>query len=453
MVSGKKLTASDVSLVVPYHRWTPGTVYSQYADDVDFFDPTLNIPPFYVVTDQLNVYKCISNNGGAASTDRPSHTSLATGTTSDGYRWKYMYTIAPTDVAKFVTNEWVPIKTLTENDGSQQWFVQQAAVPGTIDRIDVVTQGTQYTSVPTVVITGDCTVPAEATAVISNGNVIRIDITNSGEGYKSATVTLTGGGPGANGAVLKPVISPMRGHGADPVMELGAFYVMVAGRLIYDEGGAFSVENDFRRLGILMDPKVKGSSSIYTGSTLRNYYTLYLGTVSGTGFVPDETVNTPSDPGSGVVLDYDPVTKKLRLIETRGVFLPGDQLLTADTTGVLSIDSGQIINATVVAGVTPATVQLPNTANATDDYYNGMTILVGSQKRKITDYVGLTRVANIDINWDSNTAPIAGTDYAIANIQEPDIEPFSGDIIFVENRRAIIRAEKQTETVSLVVEF
>lgn len=453
MLHGKKLRGEDVSLVIPRYNWTAGQVYSQYADDVDFFDPTLNIPPFYVITDQLNVYKCISNNGGIQSTDRPSHTNTALGTTSDGYRWKFMFTVPPAEVVKFVTNEWIPIKTLASDDGSQQWQVQQAAVPGTIDRIDVITQGTQYTQVPTINIIGECTTPAVATAVISNGNLIRIDLTDTGEGYRSATIEIVGGGPGANGASAKAIISPQLGHGADPVAELGGYYAMISGRLVDDENGTFTVSNDFRRLGIIMNPKVRDTTTIFTGNTLRNYYSLTLGQVSGPGFSTDEGVNTPSDPGYGTVLDYNDTTKVLRLVEAKGTFSPGDALVTGTTTGILSIDTGNIISATVVAGMTPATVRLPNTANATDDYYNGMTIKVGSQIRTITDYIGLTRTCSVDANWDSNTAPSAGTLYNVASIVAPDIEPFTGDILYIENRRAIIRADDQSEQIALVVEF
>jgi hypothetical protein len=103
--------------------------------------------------------------------------------------------------------------------------------------------------------------------------------------------------------------------------------------------------------------------------------------------------------------------------------------------------------------MTPATVRLANTANATDDYYNGMKIKVGSQIRTITDYIGLTRTCSVDANWDANTAPTNGTAYNVASIIGPDIEPFTGDILYIENRRAIIRAEDQSEQIALVVEF
>ena len=94
----------------------------------------LALQPFYVVTDQLNVYKCLGNNNGGVSTIKPSSTSPANTTPAaetDGYIWKYMYTISDADSDKFLTTNWMPVKTLTStDDGSNQWDVQTNALAG-----------------------------------------------------------------------------------------------------------------------------------------------------------------------------------------------------------------------------------------------------------------------------------------------------------------------------------
>ena len=54
---------------------------------------TLFDSSFYVMTGARNVYKCLDNNGNSASTDEPTGTSTTVITTSDGYKWKYMYII------------------------------------------------------------------------------------------------------------------------------------------------------------------------------------------------------------------------------------------------------------------------------------------------------------------------------------------------------------------------
>lgn len=69
-----------------------------------------------------------------------------------------------------------------------------------VEEIQVVNPGINYTSAPTVTITGDGT-GATATATIVNQRVEKITITNSGFGYTRAVVTLSGGGGSSATAV------------------------------------------------------------------------------------------------------------------------------------------------------------------------------------------------------------------------------------------------------------
>jgi hypothetical protein len=101
------------------------------------------------MTDQYNVYKCISNYGGAASTVKPTGQSTSISETSDNYRWKFMYEVQQADVLKYVTTDWIPIKYLSSDDGNLQWDVQQAAVDGALEHIDVTAGGTGYVNTNT----------------------------------------------------------------------------------------------------------------------------------------------------------------------------------------------------------------------------------------------------------------------------------------------------------------
>jgi hypothetical protein len=145
MIAAKLINTSDVSHVVKRTDWTSGTVYTEYDHNQDDqIDQT-----FFVMTDQYNVYKCISNYGGIASTVKPTGQSASIIETSDNYRWKFMYEVQQADVLKYVTTDWIPIKYLTSNDGTAQWTVQQAAVDGALEHIDVTAGGTGYTNTHT----------------------------------------------------------------------------------------------------------------------------------------------------------------------------------------------------------------------------------------------------------------------------------------------------------------
>ena len=170
IVTGKRIDATDLSLAIPRYNWTSGTVYSKYQDSVDLFANTTN--PFYVLTSDFRVYKCIDNNKGAQSTVEPRQTELiSTIITDDGYEWKYMYPIVGSDIEKFLSSEYIPIKkaTVLDNFNTDQFNVQAAATSGTVDSIDVVTSANgfinfsgfikEYTNTSTIIL------PTEANAV------------------------------------------------------------------------------------------------------------------------------------------------------------------------------------------------------------------------------------------------------------------------------------------------
>ena len=145
MISAKLINASDVSHVVKRVDWTSGVVYSEYDhqqdDQID--------QDFFVMTDQFNVYKCISNYGGTASVEKPTGQNLGIFDTTDNYRWKFMYEVRQEDVLKYVTTDWIPVKYLTSNDGTLQWSVQQNAVDGKLEHIDITNGGTGYVNTNT----------------------------------------------------------------------------------------------------------------------------------------------------------------------------------------------------------------------------------------------------------------------------------------------------------------
>ena len=145
MIAAKLISSSDISHVIKRTDWTSGIVYAEYSHlQDDQIDQT-----FFVMTDQYNVYKCISNYGGAASTVKPTGQLATIIETSDNYRWKFMYEVQQADVLKYVTTDWIPVKYLTSDDGNAQWDVQQAAVDGAIDHIDVTAGGTGYVNTHT----------------------------------------------------------------------------------------------------------------------------------------------------------------------------------------------------------------------------------------------------------------------------------------------------------------
>jgi hypothetical protein len=408
MIALKRVNPSDVSLAIVRRNWTTGKYYDIYRHDYDGTTAGVNINDggattpatladanYYVMTDEYKVYKCINNrkNGVVVqSTVKPEGTDPDQLITSevDGYVWKYMFTVSPADVLKFVSTDFIPVKTLLTDPGTtdayySQWQVQSAAVDGAINHIAVVNPGTAYTGTPTVQIVGDGTgATATATVDLGTGLVTRINVTNAGSGYTFATVTLTGATTGTN-ATAAAIISPKGGHGKDAVEELGGFYVMMNVRLEYDDGaGDFPVDNDYRRIMLVRDPFNFNTTVIASTATLSSMRIINLSGISGT-FVPDEII-----------------------------------------TGATSSASGRIVRTWTENGVSKISfvqTRVENTQGAL--FTNGETITGSSSTATAT----------------------------ISAIVNPEVQADSGDVLYVENRRPINRALDQIEDIKIIVEM
>ena len=238
----QRVNAADVSHVVPRYQWTSGRSYVAWdSNDGSIFDKE-----FYIITSEFKTYKCIKA-GASGSTVQPTQTLTVPTAESDGYTWKYMYTVQVADSEKFLTSSYMPVKTVSLNfnndaaaqaalsEGDYAQYLNQKASrdhanAGGIERAEVSAAGSGYTSAPTVTITGDGT-GATATATVSSNTVTAINITAKGSGYTFANIAITGGG--GSSAAANATIAPGKGHGVDPISELGAFFISINTCLLY----------------------------------------------------------------------------------------------------------------------------------------------------------------------------------------------------------------------------
>jgi hypothetical protein len=315
-----------------------------------------------------------------------------------------MYTVSASETIKFVTNDFIPVKTIgaqteidgtsgalgtaASDDGTSQWDVENSAVDGGVHHVVVTAGGSGYTdgTYTSVAIDGDGS-SGVCTVVVSSGAISYVNVTAAGTGYKRASIdiaNITGIGSGSGG-VAKPIISPLIGHGADPIQELGGNYVIVNSRLEFGEGsGDFPTDNDFRRIGLLQDPFNAGTTTVSTSPTLAAYHKMTLSSVSGLS-VDDIILNANSD-GTGVAVSR-----------------------------VISI-TGNVVS------------HIPQ-ANSEGGYVN----FVDSN----TVYVGNTTIGTI----------------SAVDSSFPEVEKYSGQVMYVENRGAVTRAADQIEDIKLIIEM
>jgi hypothetical protein len=140
MIFGKRINSNDASLMIRRIDWTINTVYDIY----DHRDPHLYDNNFYVIVNegtQWNVFKCLENGNGNPSTIAPSILNVGSSGEdffypTDGYRWKYLYTIDSATEDKFATTDYFPVKSDTNTVSN--------AIPGSLSVITVTSPGRGY---------------------------------------------------------------------------------------------------------------------------------------------------------------------------------------------------------------------------------------------------------------------------------------------------------------------
>jgi hypothetical protein len=141
MIYGKRIFANDVVKLVRRINWTDGDSYQRYTHD----NNNLFNEDFFVVVDETtsySVFKCLDNNNGANVSDAPQISETSADDdfyfTNDGYQWKFMYSITPSQLAKFGTSDYIPVYVNQNVVGN--------AVGGSIDSIQVTFGGVGYAS-------------------------------------------------------------------------------------------------------------------------------------------------------------------------------------------------------------------------------------------------------------------------------------------------------------------
>ena len=415
----KKIPPSEVRQVIKNNKWSSGKVYDYYRHDYgSVVDNTQNNgntiiyqlgvrneaklyeTEHYAVTSEYKVYKCLDNANNSASTVEPSSTSQSPFLLGDGYTWKYMFTVNASDFEKFKSDEYIPVPETSEVTNR---INASSNYGGAIYKVDVKEPGSGYSTGDVFNIIGDGTnAQVRVTTVSQNGGITGVKVINPGSGYTygqidtSLIVNAQGNEQAGTGstAALTPIISPKEGIAVDFAKELGANRIVLHARLEPDD---FVFKNDFTVVGLILNPAFTGSPT----STAIGTHVLTL----------DAALANVNDP---TLLE----DKKLKV-----------------TSGTAPFATGTVVH-------------------YEDD---GTTRKIYFQQENIFDYgldargVRTPFERNDDITVDSITS---GSIQDAANaVSAPQLLRGSGDIIYIDNRNKISRAQDQTEDFKIILEF
>ena len=460
IIAMKQISPDDIRRLVRKVQWVAGSTYEMYRNDYNIYNKTpvtnaasLYDSNYYILNQDYRVYICLQNGtdpehpSGRPSYDEPTFVDLeprAAGTSGDGYVWKYLYTIKPSEIVKFDSVEFIPVPNDWGNSG-ESIATKNNAIDGKIESILVNTRGSGYqpisTSFSNIPILGDGTGGKATITIDSFGKVSDVFVTNGGSGYTYGTIQFYPGAPGSDSggplanltntgigttsrATFNIVIPPKGGHGYDIYRELGAYRVLLYSRFeSLDSNPDVILNNDFARVGIMKNPTIIGSSTqVLNDSLVSGLSALRLaGTTTATTYAVDSIIKQTVGLGStaiGFVASWDNVTGVLKYYQPTG--------LASSETGfkILPFTS----NPDTGYGTTIQCSSIIGPALSIDTNFNGITTTINNQ------------IYQLGINFTSG-------------IGSAEFNTKSGEIIYIDNRQPIPRSTSQKEDIKVVLEF
>jgi hypothetical protein len=454
IIALKKIKSGDINQVIKKITWSSGTTYDMYRHDISrdkksTYTQSISLysSNYYVINSDYRVYICLYNGvdpenpTGKPSLDEPNFTDLeprTAGTSGDGYIWKYLYTIKPSEVIKFDSVNFIPVPK--NWDTSTEFAPIRNNAQASNNQLKIITitnrgenlgpAGAIYTDVP---IKGDGS-GGKATIVINNDlKVESITVSSGGSGYTYGTVDLNGGNVPIYGNSITPtfdvIIPPKGGHGYDIYRELGAFNVLIYSRIENDlENPDFITGNKVSRIGIIENPLAYDSESLLTLEKASSVYALKLSGVDFDTFTftPNSIITQTISTGTtaiGKVVSYDQTTGVLKYWQ--------DKSLAGFNT-----DGSQNTSPTYGINLNKFTSSIGTGGSL---FINGTNLSIDST------FSGITTTLN-------NRTYNLGQSF-INGISNPEVKKYSGNIIHIDNRPSITRSLNQKEDIKVILQF
>ena len=495
--------SADICHLARRINWVSGTVYDAYDDSYgrSYVDVKGSADPlgsvtysaasgatsladanFYVMTDEYKVYKCLDNNLGAASTIKPTSTGTSAFTLDDDYKWKFMFQISSSDQTKFLTTQYIPVRKFTTEPYGD--------VNGEIDSIAVTDGGSGYTSAPTVTIAGDGTGatatadPAKITAGVLDSDAI--SVTNAGSGYSYALVTISGGGAATDGTATANVGDT----DSLPALQAAVESTTVGGTIdkieILDAGADYIPNN----VKVVITGDGLGAEASATVDANTGQITKVEVTDAGVGYSfaditftdlvgaenPADTkclarsIVSPTD-GHGAHPVNELYANRIAIVVNLDDNLNSDLFLDNDFRQVSLIRNikqygSESVNYTANTGTNTHKIEVGSSTEhakyteddiiTTDD--GGKFRVIQKKVDGSNYYVYLQPIIDIIssvstlTNNNTSVTGLSINSYTAAT-DAPEINVFSGELVYVENRAKINRQEDQVETIKAIITF
>ena len=472
LIGLKKIVPADIAHVVPRHTWTSGNSYYAWdSDDASIFDKA-----FYIVTSEFKVYKCIKAGGGASSI-QPTQTLTDPTAESDGYTWKYMYTISVADAEKFLTNSYMPVKTVPLSASATVAATSATASITLTETVPGITVG--------MTVTGT-NIGSSKTVSAINGSVLTLSGAPSGSVAASTILTFAFAADADAEAVLSEAdyaqyLNQKASRDSSTAAGIERIEVTAGGTgYTSNTNVAATITGDGTGATVTTTSGITVSSGAVTGVTIANKGTNYrvADIVISGGAGSDATARAVIAPKAGH--GVDPVS------ELGGFFIALNTKLDGNDGGDLTVgndfrqitlinepkdysSNGPLAGLIATSDTLKATSYLDFNSSATVANYTVDELIVGQtsgaqayivEKDTSNGYLryhqnsktGYKAFADGEVvtGQSSNQADTLESSTAVGN---PEVDRASGEILFLENRNPISRTTTQIEDIKVIIEF
>ena len=449
----KKITTNDVSLVIPKNLWQYGQTYNEYDDRAE---TTTTSSKHYISTSSGDVFLCVSNSNGSVSISEPILPSgdytINDGVVyvpADGYLWKYMYNVPAS--SKFESLNYIPVPSSVDTNGFKT--VSSNLVDGAIYSVKILNPGQDYNVavIASSGFTGGTNIVqlASSGAGVANGVFISSNrrlafVANTVVSYfdsANSTVTLS-----KNTNPRWPVTA-----GNPPLI--------FSPRLVINGDGSQFTSNVVIANGSIRDITILNYGSRYTNVNTVLYGTgtgaelrAVIGPKFGHGFSPAKelganavmiavTIGGVDSTEGGLIPDHVKFRQYGLLVNPYkyGNTVPQKQL-TANNV------ARQTYDITLTSGPNYTRDELVYQGEAaSNSFFSGYVCTNTTTSVSLTKVNGTPRIG-IPLKGVGSARYIVGVDY-------PEFEPFTGDILYVQNVTPVQRSPNQSEILRLVLTF
>jgi hypothetical protein len=456
MFAAKKVTANDVELVIPRVNWTANTKYRQYDDTIALSDlitgnTTENLKPFYVITSTKNVYKCLSNNFSSNSTVEPTgdyYTSNGAISTADGYIWKYMFNVKSSN--KFLNTDWIPTPTRNTqtSDLSDYSLDDIGVVGGELTTVVITSGGSGYydTSIGVTPFITGCSI-----LTVANTTNIAANMTVTGTGIPTGTIISVLDTP--NNKITLSSATTANGGGVGSNLSIGT-------RIYFDGDGINATGSVTLANGQISKITI---TTIGTGYSRANVLIFGSGTGANVRAIIAPKYGHAKNPAKDLLAKNVMLTSIIGQVDSSE-----NGLISTDTSfrqfGLLRNphkygQSAKANNSTANSVISQATtlVMTPGPSYALNEYVYQITannvVAYGFVYSQTASNIRVTQVKGNFILGLSVIGTTSGTSRTLVSSTNAEFEPYSGDILYVENIEKIEREDGQAENIKFIIQF